>query len=109
MPHQRGHIENKSWEEVVNPIFKQARDMFNWKIEKRARRYADMLRRGKSDGRSRKLMAIAGVYASLKDSSYRMSMRKVAKEFGVAELSVRKYFEHLVKIVEGKDGQRKAG
>lgn len=101
-------IQNKSWDEVTSKIFDDCRKLFNWKIEKQARKYADILRKGKTKGSSRNLMAVAGVYASLKDSSYKMSMRQVAKEFKVAELSVRNYFGYLVKLVEGKDGQRKA-
>ena len=97
-------IKTKSWESVTDEIFLKCKKLFNWKIEKQARKYADLMRRGKIKGKSRTLMAIASIYAAIKDSAYKMSMRDVAKEFKVAELSVRRYFNYLVKLVEGNDG-----
>ena len=105
MSRRKHRLETKTWEQVVNPVFEKAKELFNWKVEKQARKYADILRKGNIKGKNRKHIAVASIYASVKDSEYSASMERIAMEFGVATVSIRTYFKYLVKLVEGEDGR----
>lgn len=99
----RHKLHNRTWKEITDPIFLKCRQMFSKTVERQARKYANLMRKGNIKGKSRTLIAVASVYASAKQSDYyKMSMHNIAKEFKVADVSVRRYFNYLVKLVEGK-------
>lgn len=83
----------------MNPIFHKARELFNWKVEKQARRNADLFR--KDCSKNRKIMAVASIYVAVREmGDFPVSQKSLARDFGVTTNSIRNYSKLLVELKE---------
>lgn len=101
---RRKRIVNRNWKEVTSSVFDRSRNLFGDNADEGIRlagKYAKLLDEN-HDG-SRRNKAIAGVYLASKVLTCLIPQKRLAKEFGTTDVTIRKWVGLLIILIRKKD------